>query len=636
MPETFKVEVGDVTKQSRVLTGSEDDVNLDRVMEVPMDFKDAFDKDPDGAARDHGGISVLSIRPFFGRRDLVSEMMQNAQALGLRHPFSDFSVTLQAEHERLLPEYLDWVTDPDGKKHLANGPYYAHIDLALKGDAAGLGIAHVTGSRQVTRGFGPDRKFETKPIVRVDLALEIVAPPRGEIRISSIRELLYMLRDLGMQFGIVSYDAWGSEESIQTLKNEGFYAELLSVDKDSAPYEATKECCYDGRLVCYYHPILAMEFATVRKDEKTGKIDHPSHGCFSGDTRIALADGTVPTFEELAERFKPEDEFAVYAMSPGGVQICMARNPRVTRSDGELLEVVLDNWHVVHCTPDHPFMLLDGTFVSACDLRELHRLMPLYRTSSQKGGWADYEHVWCPIQRRRILTHHVAAGAPAPGWIVHHKDENKRNNDPRNLEHAERGEHMRRHGIKRFETDSFFIQRFREGHKFYRETIGGKKSRQNILSLFDRGILKRGRSVCIVEGCSSLATTKGMCGVHYQRWRRAKLKQERAATQQNHRALSVRMIARRADVWDITVPGLENFALAAGVFVHNSKDVADGVAGAVWQAEKAWAGCATSQWSGIMTMQPEVHFGFEDDNAYLWGLVNRGVPLAEGQIAKLK
>jgi len=35
-------------------------------------------------------------------------------------------------------------------------------------------------------------------------------------------------------------------------------------------------------------------------------------------------------------------------------------------------------------------------------------------------------------------------------------------------------------------------------------------------------------------------------------------------------------------VFDLTVPGTENFALAAGVFVHNSKDVADAVCGTIF------------------------------------------------------
>ena len=496
---------------------------------------------------------------------------------GRRHPFTGFTVTLQNEYEHLLPQFLEWIEDEyDAKgrlvrpRHLRDGPYFAHIDLSKNVDATGFAVAHVVGAKQVSRGFGRERKFEEKPVIRLDLALEVIAPQHGEIRISSIREILYQLRDLGMQFGKVSYDSWGSEESIQTLNGEGFLAENLSVDTDPAPYESAKEAIYDERLLGYEMPVLEMEPATVRRDDKTGKIDHSSHGCFDGKVRVALADGTVPTFEELAERFGDGGEFAVYSMSPAGVGISMARNPRVTRTNAEMLEVVLDNWQVIECTLDQPFMLLDGSFAVASDLRERHRLMPLYRTSSQKGGWPDYERVWCPVRRQRLLTHHLAAGSPRPGWIVHHKDGVRRNNDPRNLDHLERRGHNRYHTVKRWETDPSYIQKFRDGRKRYREGVGREKSRANILSLFERGILKRGRADCIVEGCAAKSNAKGMCDVHYQRWRRIKLKASRTASQKNHRVLSVRHLPTRRDAWDITVPEWENFALAAGVFVHNS------------------------------------------------------------------
>jgi len=46
----------------------------------------------------------------------------------------------------------------------------------------------------------------------------------------------------------------------------------------------------------------------------------------------------------------------------------------------------------------------------------------------------------------------------------------------------------------------------------------------------------------------------------------------------NHKVVSVRD-GGYADAYDITVIETENFALNSGVFVHNSKDVSDCVAG---------------------------------------------------------
>jgi hypothetical protein len=70
----------------------------------------------------------------------------------------------------------------------------------------------------------------------------------------------------------------GRRTLVAAIEYAGFNANNLSVDTDASPYEALKEAIYDGRLLCYDHPRLAMPLATVRKDDKTGKIDHPPHG----------------------------------------------------------------------------------------------------------------------------------------------------------------------------------------------------------------------------------------------------------------------------------------------------------------------------------------------------------------------
>jgi hypothetical protein len=71
-----------------VLTGKETDVNRESVLEGPMDFKNAFDKDPEGSVRDYAGISTLSVTPYIVRRDLVATMFQAAEQAGLKHPFT--------------------------------------------------------------------------------------------------------------------------------------------------------------------------------------------------------------------------------------------------------------------------------------------------------------------------------------------------------------------------------------------------------------------------------------------------------------------------------------------------------------------------------------------------------------------
>lgn len=292
---TFDVEVGDITRRTRVLTGEEKDVDPQRVIRVPEDYREVFTKDPDGAVRDHAGISVLTVRPFITQRHLVAEMFKYSDEHGMKHPYSEFTVTLQDASEHLLQQNFHFTEQDDldetGKEikkvKLAPGPYFAHVDLALRNDACGFAVGHIVGWRKVWRGVGPDRHEETKPIIRIDLVLQIVAPKYGEINIASVRGLLYALREMGMYFGMVSYDSWNSADSIQTLKSAGFTAEVFSLDRDTEGYQALKDAIYDARLLCYSHPILNRELTSVMLNEKKGKIDHTPQG--SKDCSDAVA-----------------------------------------------------------------------------------------------------------------------------------------------------------------------------------------------------------------------------------------------------------------------------------------------------------------------------------------------------------
>jgi hypothetical protein len=288
-------------KRTRILGGTEpeDQVNKERVIEVPVDFKEEFEKDPDGAARDYGGVSILTIHPFITRRELVAAMFKRSQEAGLTHPYTSFTVTLQDGRERLLPENLHWIEELKGNKavkRLHSGPYFAHIDLALTIDACGLAIGHVVGSKKVLKGVGEDKRFETKPIIRIDLVLQIIAPLHGEIIVSKVRGVLYTLRDsFGVAFGKVTYDSWNSAESIQTLKSEGFSAETYSLDTSPEGYEQLREAIYEERLECYAHSILETELVQLRMDERKQKIDHLPRG--SKDCSDAVA-GVVHHCEE--------------------------------------------------------------------------------------------------------------------------------------------------------------------------------------------------------------------------------------------------------------------------------------------------------------------------------------------------
>jgi len=312
---SFQVEVGDLARRSRVLQGDERDVDPDRVIEVPNDFEDRFRYDPERSVRDFAGVATLSIKPFLVRREMIRQMFEQGTDAGLRHPFSVEEATLQhkePDYERLLPQNLHWVLrqkknelgnpkfengQPVMEKILYPALYHAHFDLSKTGDATGFCVGHVAGKMKCRR-FDEDTMQDTeeiKPIIRIDWIQRIVPPPHGEIDIPRVRALLYMLTAQGMEFGSVTCDTFGSQESVKMLKEKGYRANVFSLDGDKDGYSALKDAIYDGRVLCYENPVLERELAQLEDVGK--KIDHPSSPGSSKDLADCLA-GVVHHCEE--------------------------------------------------------------------------------------------------------------------------------------------------------------------------------------------------------------------------------------------------------------------------------------------------------------------------------------------------
>src|SRR5215210_623712 len=102
----------------------------------------------------------------------------------------------------------------------------------------------------------------------------------------------------------------------------------------------------------------------------------------------------------------------------------------------------LDNVETITCTPDHPFMLRDGSYKSAIELTADDSLMPLHRKLSDMNEPRitidGYEMVWDPASDSWLFTHVLAdwynkwqgVYTESEGEHRHHRDFNKLNNNP--------------------------------------------------------------------------------------------------------------------------------------------------------------------------------------------------------------
>ena len=180
-------------------------------------------------------------------------------------------------------------------------------------------------------------------------------------------------------------------------------------------------------------------------------------GCWHGKTKVALLDGRNLSFEELVEEDKQGKINFCYTMrNDGHIGIAQILNPRITKKNAKVIKIILDNGEELICTPDHKFMLRDGSYKIAEDLIIKDSLMPLYKKISKKEGnfsLDGYEMILDPKSNKWMYTHILSDMANLKNSIYkvsrgkhrHHIDFNKRNNNPTNIQRLYYEEHMNVH-----------------------------------------------------------------------------------------------------------------------------------------------------------------------------------------------
>ncbi|MGH2450537.1 MAG: DNA gyrase subunit A, partial [Candidatus Limnocylindria bacterium] len=150
-----------------------------------------------------------------------------------------------------------------------------------------------------------------------------------------------------------------------------------------------KSAAIVGEVMGKYHPHgdipiydalvrLAQDFA-ARYPLVQGQ---GNFGCFSGETKVELVNGEQKTFLELIDLVRRGTRLEIFTVDAHrNVRIKQLRAPRLVRRDDPVVKVTLSNGTEIVCTPDHRFMVRDGTYRQARDLKPKDALMPFSRSA---------------------------------------------------------------------------------------------------------------------------------------------------------------------------------------------------------------------------------------------------------------
>jgi len=225
-----------------------------------------------------------------------------------------------------------------------------------------------------------------------------------------------------------SYELIPTEE----LKNSVKEHKAGNIDIDIPP--VIMKAIEEGRNI----PLNPKYVSTVQRitDPSATRGTSPIQ-CLAGDTKIALLDGSTPTIEELYK--EKREDFWVYSFDEAG-NFKAGKATRVIKTgERKTLKLTFDNGESFRCTEDHLILTRDGEWKRADELKVNESIMPLYRRYGKKG----YEKVYEPQTDKYSFTYKLVKSRE--GYCTHHKNFNKKDSRPENLEIMSWSEHSKLH-----------------------------------------------------------------------------------------------------------------------------------------------------------------------------------------------
>jgi tRNA-splicing ligase RtcB len=316
-------------------------------------------------------------------------------------------------------------------------------------------------------------------------------------------------------------------------------------------------------------------------------------GCFVGDTKIPLLDGTQSSLKDLHEK---GGSFWVYSLDKD-LRLVPGKAVAVkTRENASLVKVTISGGEEIVCTPDQRFMMKDGAYQEAHDLAEMDSLMPLYRTYATRDGYETAITREGKSVRTHVAVAQAVGGPISRGYAVHHKNENRWDNRPENLQVMSvraHSQHSHSKKVARLKSEEFKEHRLEvlRERGFYSPDLAEKKkavAAKNITKYMREnpehfaaavvGNGERGKSFLVGYNTSEAGRSKSreigrglytcnVCGESgrggFFLGRHMKFKHG------NHKVVKVEHLDRTEDVYCLRVEEHHNFAISAGVFVHN-------------------------------------------------------------------
>lgn len=212
--------------------------------------------------------------------------------------------------------------------------------------------------------------------------------------------------------------------------------------------------------------------------------------CLHGDTEIKLLNNEVVTIKDMYNKFKNNEELWVYSTDEiGDFKPGKVTDVWISGYVSEMIKITLDNGESIVTTPNHKYMLRDGSYLEAENLHIGQSLMPLY--FSYHNGYESVklnsrQHAFVSVYKtvaNELLQNEITEAVIRSNEdtiAIHHSDYNKINNYPSNLKPMGKIEHWKFHSDHAQEDSERFNKFINAGHEYWRTSEGRLQKSQEM------------------------------------------------------------------------------------------------------------------------------------------------------------
>jgi intein/homing endonuclease len=461
------------------------------VIKIPHKYYSDFNTGVDRALRNVAGVQTVADEQIFTSLDSFDNFDPGlTPELNIVAPLGSQVRLVDRLHDIVFAHY------PTGKrlKRYPNVLRYAHIDLAETTEAS-VCIVH--------KEMGEGVEYASEVIV-VDILLKITSPTR--IDIETIQNLFIDLKnEMHVNFAKISCDRFQSAQLIQNLQklNIAKKSDFRSIDRDIQQYYLLGKIVAVERLKIGQATQVREQCKHLKdRDGKTVtdiRKDMADTLCLDSETPIQLLDGTTPSIKTLYDANRKD--FWVFSCDLDNKKIVPGLVREVKHNGKKkVIKIILDNGEYVKCTADHLVLTKEGVYKEAASLKIGESLMPLYLNNREY--WNDtYKYFVSPFDQSSEFVYHMVASNlfdkqvaierqkldGSKYCVIHHKNHDKFNDDPSNLEYLTLKEHRKLHGNILVSYNKSLKKRYRNSQLIQENKIGfgsiPKDKLHNICSL---------------------------------------------------------------------------------------------------------------------------------------------------------